>query len=124
MTFYGFSKILSSQTWHRNNFDHFAFALFVVIIISTAYADLNGVLYAADFYQTGVLKAVSFLLAYLSLTWGVQSIMNSFTDAIDIVKNLVIAATVLYTIGLVGNLLGIIPAFLGTPSGRLDLLHK
>lgn len=117
LTVYGFNKLLNSKKWQRNNFDFFAFLVFAVIIVSTAYADLNGVLYAADFYQTGILKAVSFLLAYLSLTWGVQSTINSFTDATNIIKNLVIAATALYTVGLIGNALRIIPAFLGAPSG-------
>lgn len=114
---YGLNKILNSRKWERNNFDRFAFLVFTVIIISTAYADLNGVLFAADFYQTGIFKAVSFLLAYLSLTWGVQSVLNSFADATQIIKNLVIAATVIYTIGLIGNALRVIPAFLGAPSG-------
>ncbi len=114
---YGFNKVFISGKWERNNFDRFAFLVFTVIIISTAYADLNGVLYAAGFYQTGIFKAVSFLLAYLSLTWGVQSVLNSFHDATAIIKNLVYSATVIYTIGLIGNALRIIPVLMGAPSG-------
>ncbi len=117
LTIYGFNKILISGKWERNKFDFFAFLVFIVIIISTTYADLNGVLYAADFYKTGIFKAISFLLAYLSLTWGVQSVLNSFADATKIIKNLVIAATVLYTVGLIGNLLRVIPILMGAPSG-------
>jgi hypothetical protein len=114
---YGFNKVFISGKWQCNNFDRFAFLVFTVIIISTAYADLNGVLYAADFYKTGIFKAVSFLLAYLSLTWGVQSVLNSFHDATAIIKNLVCSATVIYTIGLIGNALRIIPVLMGAPSG-------
>ena len=114
---YGFNKVFISVKWERNNFDRFAFLVFTVIIISTAYADLNGVLYAADFYQTGIFKAVSFLLAYLSLTWGVQSVLNSFDDATAIIKNLVYSATVIYTVGLIGNALRVIPILMGAPSG-------
>lgn len=114
---YGLNKILNTRKWERNNFDRFAFLVFTVIIISTAYADLNGVLYAADFYKTGILKAVSFLLAYLSLTWGLQSVLKSFDDATSVIKNLVYSATVIYTIGLIGNALRIIPVLMGAPSG-------
>ncbi|MGB3650235.1 MAG: hypothetical protein WBA41_03375 [Rivularia sp. (in: cyanobacteria)] len=117
LTIYGFNKVFISGKWQRNNFDRFAFLVFIVIIISTAYADLNGILYSADFYQTGIFKAVSFLLAYLSLTWGVQSVLNSFDDATAIIKNLVYSATVIYTVGLIGNALRIIPILMGAPSG-------
>ena len=117
LTIYGLNKILNSGIWERNHFDRFAFLVFTVIIITTTYADLNGVLYAANFYQTGIFKAVSFLLAYLSLTWGVQSLINSFTDATNIIKNLVLAATVLYTVGLIGNLLRVIPVLMGAQAG-------
>lgn len=44
LTIYGLKAILNSEKWQRNNFDRFAFLVFTIIIISTAYADLNGVL--------------------------------------------------------------------------------
>ena len=117
LTIYGFNKVFISGKWQHNNFDRFAFVIFTVIIVSTAYADLNGVLYATDFYETGIFKAVSFLLAYLSLTWGVQSLLNYFDDAIAIIKNFVYSATIIYAIGLIGNALRVIPVFMGAPSG-------
>jgi|GEM_PF-5697786 hypothetical protein len=114
---YGFFNLFIPGKWRLNRFDNFAFIILLIITISTVYADIDGALYATDFYETGVFKAFSILVTYLSLTWGLQSLLNSFDNAITIIKNLVITATIIYTVGLVGNLSGLIPPSLGAYSG-------
>jgi len=114
---YGFFKLFIPGKWQLNSFDTFTFVVLLIIAISTVYADTDGALYATEFYETGVFKAVSILLTYLSLTWGMQSLLNSFENAIAIIKNLVVTATIIYTIGLLGNLSGLIPQSLGAYSG-------
>lgn len=114
---YGFCKLFLPGKWRLNKFDNFAFIILLLISTSTIYADTDGALYASEFYETGVFKAVSILLTYLSLTWGVQSLLNSFDNAIAIIKKIVITATIVYTIGLFGNLSGLIPQSLGAYSG-------
>lgn len=114
---YGLSKLFLPGKWRLNKFDNFAFVVLLIITISTVYADTDGALYAAEFYDTGVFKAFSILLTYLSLTWGVQSLLISFDNAVAIIKNIVITASIIYAFGLFGNLFGLIPESLGAYSG-------
>lgn len=117
LTIYGFFKTVVLGKWRANNFDRFALLFFAVVTISTTFTDIDSVLYATDLYQIGVFKAASVLLAYLFLTWGVQSFLNSFADATAIIKNIVFIATVIYIVGLAGNLSGLIPPSAGAFSG-------
>ncbi|MBD0386329.1 MAG: hypothetical protein ICV54_07335 [Nostoc sp. C3-bin3] len=117
LTLFGFQKLFFPGKWQRNNFDRFALLVLLVITISTVYADLEGVLYATNLYETGVFKAFSILLTYLSLTWGLQALLKNLENAKAIIHNLVITATFIYTFGLLANLLKIIPQSLGAYSG-------
>ncbi|AFY43932.1 O-antigen ligase [Nostoc sp. PCC 7107] len=117
LVIYGLCKIVLPSKWKINKFDYFAFVFFLLITISTVCANTDGALYISDFYQTGVFKAFSLLLTYLFLTLGVQSLIKSLNDAIDIIKKLVFIVTIIYTVGLIGNLSGLIPEFVGFYSG-------
>jgi len=117
LVIYGFFKTVLPGKWQLNNFDLFTLIIFIVITVSTVYADVDSALYVTDFYQTGIFKALSLLLAYLFLTWGVQSLLCFFTDATAIVRNLVLITTFIYLVGLAGNLSGLIPESLGAFSG-------
>ncbi len=114
---YGFNKLFFPGKWRFNKIDRFAWIILLIITLSTVYADTDGALYATELYDTGVFKAFSILLTYLGLTWGVQSLLNSFDNAVAIIKNIVITATIIYTVGLLGNSSRIIPESLGAYSG-------
>jgi uncharacterized membrane protein len=156
LTVFGFWQLFLSGKWQQNKFDQYAIPVLILITISTVFADSDSVLYASKFYETGVFKAFSILLTYLSLTWGLQSIlhngdsptlqkyqaMETLRDspspigeaaptetlasgnaksirerAKAIVNNLLLVATLIYTVGLFGNLLKIIPQSLGAYCG-------
>jgi hypothetical protein len=117
LTIFGFWKLFLPGRWKRNKFDIFTLIIIFIIAISTFFADIDGALYATNFYQTGVFKAVSILLTYLSLSWGVQSIVDSIDSAKIVINNLLLLATFIFVVGLIGNLSQIIPPSLGAPSG-------
>lgn len=148
LTVFGFWQLFLPGKWQQNKFDRYAILVLLLIIISTVFADSNSVLYASNFYETGVFKAFSIFLTYLSLTWGLQSILNNGDSptlqkgqamktlrdspspigeaaptetlrerAKAIIHNLLLVATLIYTVGLLGNLLKIIPQSLGAYCG-------
>ncbi|NJL60704.1 MAG: hypothetical protein HC903_01310 [Methylacidiphilales bacterium] len=148
LTVFGFWQLFLPGKWQQNRFDRYAILVLTLIAISTVFADSDSALHASKFYETGVFKAFSILLTYLSLTWGLQSILNngdSLTLQKDramktlrdsppetlasgnaksirerakaVIHNLLLVATLIYTVGLFGNLLKIIPQSLGAYCG-------
>jgi hypothetical protein len=117
LTIFGFWKLFLSGKWKHNKFDTFTLITLFIIAVSTFFADIDGALYATNLYQTGALKAVSIFLTYLSLSWGIQSIVNSIDNAKIVINNLFLLATFIFLVGLIGNLSQIIPPSLGAPSG-------
>ncbi|MGK7876199.1 MAG: O-antigen ligase family protein [Xenococcaceae cyanobacterium] len=94
-------------------FDQLAFVIFgMIFFVSIVFSES---LALAE--PVGIAKALSCLLAYLYLTWGVGSLVNSFDDAVAITEKFLLIGTALLGIGVIGNLSGLIPKFSGVYAG-------
>ncbi len=104
---YGFFNWTLRRRWKLTSFDYFAFVIFALIfLVSIIFSEF-----------LGIYKALSCLLVYFYLTWGVGSLIERFEDASAITEKFLSSVILLLGIGLVGNLSGIIPPIAGAPSG-------
>ncbi|NEZ60857.1 O-antigen ligase family protein [Adonisia turfae] len=118
---YGFLTLVTSRQWRLREFDGLAIWVFLLIVISTFWAgehlSSNHSLTAVDFRQTALIKACSLFLGYLTLTWGLESLLISLQTVVQVINKFVIAVTLLLAVGLLGNLMGAIPWIAGAGAG-------
>ncbi len=114
---YGFFTIFVPGQWIVRRFDKVALWVFGLIALSTLLASGDNVLLATNFRLTALIKACSLLVGYLSLTWGLERLLSSFQAVVFIVQTLIVSATVMFTIGILGNVAGVIPLIGGAGAG-------
>ena len=107
LTAYGFFNWALRRKWKLTSFDYFAFFIFgFIFLVSIVFSEF-----------LGIYKALSCLLVYFYLTWGVGSLIKSFDHVTAVLEKFLLTVTGLLGIGLLGNLSGFIPAIGGAPSG-------
>lgn len=114
---YGFLGVFVSDKWIIRGFDKVAIWVFGLILLSTLLISGNTVLLITNSKVTAIVKACSLLVAYLSLTWGLESLLTSLRAVDFIVKTFVLSAAAIFTLGILGNLAGVLPTIAGAWGG-------
>ena len=118
---YGFLALVVTRQWRLREFDALAMWVFLLVVVSTFLtgesAISDNMIAALNFRQTAIIKACSLFLGYLTLTWGLESLLTSLQAVIQIINKFVVAVALLLTIGLLGNLTGAIPWIGGAGAG-------